>query len=188
MALVVEDGTGLATANSFITDAEFTAWASARGRLEGLTQDSGSARAPSIVLAADYLCNEQRFQWRGKRTVPTQALVWPRTGATNRDGYDIASNVVPASVKQAQCSLAWLSMTGVDLQPVLPRGGRIQTKTIGPLSTTYFNDATAETVFAEAMGAIDPLLLGGGKIMALRADATITDEVVVPGFNGEYTP
>jgi hypothetical protein len=190
MALIVEDGTGVVGANSFVTDVEFQTWAKARGRYDTLpaTIDSGTARAPYLVQGADYLCNEQRFWWRGTRTSAEQSLVWPRTGVVDRDGKVWPDNVVPWRIKTAQCVLGWLAMTGVDLQPALTRGGRVQSKSVGPISTTYFADAPPETIFAEAEGFLDPLLLTSGKNRALRSMPYFSPVIAVDGFEGEYLP
>lgn len=186
MALVIEDGTGKSTANSFVTDAEFVAWAKARGRYEGLPE-SGTERAPFIVLAADYLSNEKRFRWRGTRLLAEQALPWPRSGVVDRDGLSWASNVVPWRVKQAQCEAAYLSMTGTELQPALDRGGRVVSESVGPISTTYAQDAPPETEIPSVVGILEPLLYTASE-SRLKALPYITDEVTIDGFEGEYVP
>lgn len=185
MALIVETGTGSTTANSFVADTEFVTWAKARGYTT--YPESGAERAPFLVLAADYLANEKRFRWRGTRNTAAQALPWPRTGVVDRDGLSWASNAVPWRVKQAQCALAWLAMNGTELQPVLERGGRVASESIGPISVTYANDAPAEPEIIAALGIIEILIWSQAE-SRLRQIPTITDSVAVDGFEGEYAP
>jgi len=189
MALVVEDGTGKSDANSFVTDAEFVSWAKARGRYDTLPSsiDSGGARAPYLVLAADYLANEKRFRWRGIRKTAAQALPWPRVGVADRDGLVWPDGTVPWRVKQGQCEAAYLSMTGSELQPSLDRGGRVVSESVGPISTTYAPDAPTETEIPSVVGILEPLLYTSTQ-SRLRAQPYITDEVIVPGYDGSYLP
>jgi len=184
MALVVEDGTGKSNANSFVDDAYFRAWAKVRGRADLIPQ-SGTEREPFLVLAADYIANEKRFTWRGVRKTAEQSMPWPRTGVVDADGLSWSSAAVPWRVMMAQCELAWLNMTGVDLQPALSRGGQIISETVGPISTTYANAAPAETEFPAAVGVLEPLLW---RSKASKMIPYLTTEVTVSGFEGEFMP
>lgn len=98
MALVVEDGTGLSTANAYVSlvfvdayhvDRNHTAW------VDFITQE----REAAVVRATDYI--DKRFGRRfvGFRSRGTQALEWPRLDALDDDGY-LLSNV-PFQVEKA---------------------------------------------------------------------------------------
>lgn len=194
MALTVETGTGSATANSFVTDAEFVAWLTARGRKSAVqaVAPSGSTREPYLVLAFDYLRNEERFKYRGTRATATQAAPWPRVGAAERDGPVIPSDVIPWRLKDAQCAAAYqMASSGDALQPPLEAGGRIASETVGPISTSYFDSgpggAVAETIYPEVAGLLSPLLWDV-RTMPLRAVPYVTEPVTVVGFNNEFAP
>jgi hypothetical protein len=47
----------------------------------------------------------------------------------------------------ANAYLARLALAGTDLQPVLERGGQIETQKVGSLSTTWFEDSPARDVY-----------------------------------------
>lgn len=105
LTLVVEDGTGLTTANSYVTRAEaseileanilaFPTWSAL----------SGDAQDATLIYATRYL--DARARWEGVKTFSASALRWPRTGVVDRDGETVADNVVPFQVKQATAELA----------------------------------------------------------------------------------
>jgi hypothetical protein len=47
-----------------------------------------------------------RRQWTGAAATSTQRLAWPRTGMLTRNGYPIASTVIPQELKDATAELA----------------------------------------------------------------------------------
>ena len=100
MAVIVEDGTVVVNANSYSTDAEFVAYAAARG----LTIPSTSTERDILqVLATDYL-NDQNY--KGYRADPSnQYLSFPRNGVYAYDRV-IASDEIPKGLKYAQMEAA----------------------------------------------------------------------------------
>ena len=161
MAIIVENGTGMPTANSFISLADAITYAA----LHGLTTfaDAGDDEQQNIWLirAAHYLRDEEMFPYRGTRLTLTQRLPFPRVGAVERGAAEAyASNVVPWRMADAQVELAELLAQGIDLMPVLPRGGAIRRKTIGPLTTEWFDGAPATSTFRSMIGLLRPLLHG----------------------------
>jgi hypothetical protein len=137
VSLVVEDGTGLALANCYVSAADVTAYCDAHA-LVGWTTDA-AAQVTAILRATQYLENNYRGRWKGYRVKETQALAWPRSSSApitfaspsmtrsrnvfaggagyllDQDGYPILANVVPKAVKDASCELARLSAAGTDL-------------------------------------------------------------------------
>jgi hypothetical protein len=103
LTLVVEDGTGRADANTFLSRADATArmaaipWAAAWATLDGEEQDQ------RLVEASAWL---SRLRWHGQRATPTQALAWPRAWMTTPDGDAISATTVPAVVLDATVRLA----------------------------------------------------------------------------------
>ena len=71
MALVVEDGTGLANATSFVSRADYIAFAVARG----VTIADDEAADVELVKAMDYLLTRC---YRGDAKTGDQALPFPR--------------------------------------------------------------------------------------------------------------
>ena len=99
MAIVVEDGTVVAGANSYITRASAIAYAAARG----VTLANTDATDVLIVKAFDYL-ESMRSQFKGELVEYDQPAAWPRAGATI-EGYDWSSDEIPRQVIAAQCAL-----------------------------------------------------------------------------------
>lgn len=103
MALVTTPGA--ANANSYASVAEYKAyWASRPNSTTPLAQTD-----PQIEALMQHACRvlDAAFDWTGVAAVASmQALAWPRTGMLNRNGYAIASTVIPQALKDAQCELA----------------------------------------------------------------------------------
>lgn len=93
MALVVEDGSVVAGANTYITLAEFKAWADDRG----ISYGTDDAVNKQIYRAMDYF---ERLQFIGNKANENQPLQWPRTEALI-DGYYADATEIPPQVKIA---------------------------------------------------------------------------------------
>lgn len=129
MALVIEDGTRVAGATSFVTSDEVAAYAIARGRTWPATHSDAD---PSILKAMDYL---ESLSLNGAKVAYDQALSWPRTGMSV-DGTDVPENVIPAAVKRAQMHMAMEIQGGYDPMPTT--GEQFITKEqVGPIVTEY---------------------------------------------------
>ena len=147
MPLVVEDGTMPEGANAYCGLDFAASWLADRGHSDWPSDDgSVPARTAALIKAADYL---NGLRWYGRKAaapVP-RVMAWPRVGARDSGGDSIPENVVPYAVRAANAMLARLVFTGVDLQPVLERGGKIQSESVGSLSTSYFSDAPTRDVY-----------------------------------------
>lgn len=154
MAIVVEDGTGVAGAETFIsvTDADTyhinrtaTAW----------TDATTEAKESALRKSKDYLEGKYRLRWKGTRATQGQPLSWPRTGVYDQDGYLIASTTIPQALKDAQAEAA-LRALSADLQPDLERGGAVKREKVDVIEVEYFGAAAGETL----RPTVDRLLLG----------------------------
>lgn len=110
MAFVVEDGSGLSDANSYITVQEFTDFHTDRG-----TFASGDFSTTEIqqgaVNATDYL--EKRFgrNFRGYRQSQSQSLEWPRIDAAdNDDNLMNGPDEIPRNLKKGCSEYALLAL------------------------------------------------------------------------------
>lgn len=130
MAIIVEDGTGLSTAQTYVDVAYFTAWANERGLFDVSWTDA--IIEPALVIAAkDWIDGEHEFA--GDQVTTTQALDFPR------DEWD----GVPVDIKQANAYAGYLQLKGllqVDLAGISTAGQvESESKSVGTLkkSTTY---------------------------------------------------
>lgn len=139
MALTVEDGTGLANADSFVSlaDAEthFTAVGSVLWTGEDADKEAALRRASSYLSSA--------FKFVGSPTNGrTQALCYPRTGVSDRNGDVIASDEVPREIVQATlwAAEAELQTPGV-LTPTVTPGRVVQKEKIDVIEQAFFSPA-----------------------------------------------
>lgn len=103
MAIVVEDGTGLPTANSYISVEDAVAILSTNIYSQFPTTDP-AIQANLLIWASRLL--DERVRWHGYKYQPTSGLAWPRYDVRDREGCYIDSDVVPQAVKTATAVLA----------------------------------------------------------------------------------
>ena len=149
MAFVVEDGTGLVNANSYVSVAEAKAyWDDVAFDYSGL---SDAQIQVSLVKATRYM--DTRFYYIGCIEFPEtpQALGWPRTYAYDRDG--VYQQDVPVKIKNACIEYAVIAQTE-ELMPVPTQDDRNQVvervhEKVGPIETTtkYFGSSSVFKVY-----------------------------------------
>lgn len=131
MALVIEDGTIVAGANSFVTRAEVIAYASARG----VTLPDTEATDVHAVNAMDYLWS---LCFRGSPVDPDQPLMFPRKGLLDGDDLPGYEYTIPAGIKQAQLQLALDSANGIKLLASSNPAAEVKRVKVGPLEREFF--------------------------------------------------
>lgn len=159
MALVIENGSGVADANSYATVAEARAYAAARGLT--LPATDGPVET-ALVLACDKL---ESYRYKGAKTDPANPLEWPRTavylpGAASA----LADDSIPVKLKQAQCQLAFDS-TQTELQPT-GTGREVTKEKVDVIEIEYAPSSTGSgsviPEFNKAEALLAPLLASGG--------------------------
>jgi hypothetical protein len=168
MALIVENGTKPAGANSYVTLAEADAYHALYGNTDWPqpvapaipltpTPDeiaAEEARAallePALILATQSLDLLYGHKY-ASCSVPnsTQALLFPRYTFYDRFGRIVNENTIPKSLKDAQCEIALLSFLGEDIMPLPNDDSNVESQdvTVGDVSTsvTYVTRAQGET-------------------------------------------
>lgn len=178
MAFTVEDGTGLASATSLVAVADADAhWANRPRDTRGvawvaLTGPTGTTtKEDALTRASDYFRAHPRWRWRGIKLSYVQRMPFPRTGCTEFGGQAVPENVVPWQVAEGVIVLAARLVSGeVATHEDLERGGRIKSESVGPISTTYMDDAPIGTTITEVEGLIRPLLLDAGTDVPTSLD------------------
>jgi len=149
--IIVETGAGLTNSNSYISEADFSTYATDRGVVI-----SGTTNV-LLVQAMDYI-EQQPFQ--GSKNSDNQALVWPRYGVYVNDYY-IDNDVIPELLKDALCEIA-LGIDGGN-NPLSNIDRQVQREKVGPIDVTYM-DGTYEQVYLQAAESkLSKLLIGGGN-------------------------
>lgn len=164
MALIVESGTGSATAESYASVAAADLYHSGRGSLGwvGGVADKEAALRRATVHIDSYGRLPTRM-WPGTRTNGrAQALAWPRENVIDTDGVEIADDEIPIELVWAtlEAAVRELKAPG-SLSPDYVPGERVVSESVGPLSVTYAG-ATGSERSADAVRptvpAIDALL------------------------------
>lgn len=146
MAFTVEDGTGVADANAYIT----VAWANAYHADRGNTAWTGAdaLKEQAIVRATDYIETRWTGQFRGTPEFldPLQPLQWPRLNAYDANG--IAYEGIPDLLMRATAEYALRALSAALMpDPEYAQGATtLVRKKIGPIET--------ETRYAEVVNPI----------------------------------
>lgn len=131
MALVIEDGSLVTGATSYVTVAEARAYASARG----VTLPAVDGDVEQLaVKAIDYL-EAQRARYQGSKVDADQDLQWPRVNVVI-DGNEYPETSIPKVLKSAQCQLMIEAANGVDLMPTRT-GGFVKKEKVDVIETEY---------------------------------------------------
>ena len=157
MALTVEDGSVIANANSYTTDAELVAYAAERG----LTIPAVEADRDVLqVLAKDYI---DGLDFLGYRADPSnQYLSFPRSGVYAYDRV-IASDEIPKELKYAQMEAAIAAYTQSLL--VNESKSNVQSEKMDVLSVSYFSGGSWTKVrLGRVMNYIRPFLNNGMEL------------------------
>lgn len=138
MALVVENGTGLATAESFVSVADADTYHSARGNsawADGTTAEKEEA----LRRASTFLSNS--YPWAGYPVnARTQLLAWPRYDVVDQDGNPVASDEVPREVVNATYEVALRELaTPGSMNPDVTLADKVKREKVGPLEVEYAN-------------------------------------------------
>jgi|CXWL01.1.fsa_nt_gi hypothetical protein len=170
MAITVEDGTGLANANTYATWAELGTYFTARGIVTtGKTQSQWEGY---LVQATDYI--DRHWQFQGIRLTATQALLWPRSYIYDDRGTAITG--LPLPVKNAAIEYAYQLSLGntLFLNPTVDASGaRVisERKVVGPIekSVTFASSGSLSTYreFPAGDSLLWPFSIGGAS--AVRA-------------------
>lgn len=160
MAIVVETGTGSATAESYISVADASAYFTARGVTAWAALATDALREAALRKATEYMTAVYRSRWQGARFTETQALDWPRAGVV-RDSWQVGTDEVPVEVQRATAELALRAAAG-DLSPDLKQAKT--SVTVGPIRTDYDRSSPQAKRYRAIDAMLAPFLKAGGGI------------------------
>jgi hypothetical protein len=160
MAFVLEDGSGLPTANSYASFAQFTAYFTDRAVTVSGVQATVEA---ALIRATDYL--DLRFRWKGCKVKPLaeQALQWPRYGVYDEEGYELPSDELPTALVNACCEYAKRALAAeLAPDPTVDASGVAVVKSrdkVGPIEVEReFSGASASSSTFKPYPAADRLI------------------------------
>ena len=137
MALVIEDGSVVSGANSYVTLAEFKAWADARDIT--YSADDNVLEA-TILRAMDYI---ERLYFIGNKANENQPLQWPRTEALI-DGYYADATEIPKEVKTALYEATVVEAAGYSELEVQSR--KTLRERVGDIEVEYAENSENRTI------------------------------------------
>lgn len=135
--LIVEDGTGVIGAQSYVQASDVRQYASARGiPVPSDTTEGNLQIEQKLITAIDYL--ESDICYQGSKTEADQELSWPRSGVVI-EGADYPDNRIPKNLRLAQIRLSIEALNGVDLMPTISGNAEdyIVKEEVGPIKTEY---------------------------------------------------
>lgn len=144
VSLIVEDGSGIADAESYASAASADSYFSRRGNVAwgGLTT---AAKEAALRLATDYMGATYGRLWRSCRRTDEQALDWPRVGWAG----------VPMPVMRACCELAFRASGG---PLIIDEGPQVASEEVGPIAVAYAEAARQNVRYAHVWALLGPFL------------------------------
>ena len=172
MPLIVEDGSGVAGANSYATLSFIDLYLLGQGLTDPMPTEEAAMRAMGFIEGV------YAGRWRGSKAKPytVNTLAWPRYNAYDDEGRLIASSAeIPLALQHALAEATYREAKepGV-LQPDLDRAGGVSSEMIkvGPITTqtNFAGGGSARASFTAIENRLRPLLLprGSRSTLAMR--------------------
>jgi hypothetical protein len=171
MALTVEDGTGVAGANSYVDLATVRAYMTDRGlSVTGVEVDS--ILSEILIRATDYL-ESKRLRYIGSKLYGDGHLQWPRIESDGLgvtvEGFTLAPTAIPNEIKLAQCQLV-VDISEIDPLPVTTASAAIKRERVEGIAETEYainNSSAPLPRFPKVDALLAPLFKGGGIPLTL---------------------
>lgn len=174
LSFIIEDGTIVAGATSYVTVAELKQYWDNYGYDYSALSDGDIElllNKATKTIDAQYI-----NQWPGYREDEDQVLEWPRSAAFYTDGYNIAETIIPVELKNGVSEMAQALNNGADLQPVVSTPGIIEEEYVRvdviqqrrKYSTTFINPRDVLYAVEDALARITGGATGDFDIHIMR--------------------
>lgn len=152
-SIIVEDGTGIANSETYVTEQELADYAANRGiTLTGV-------EAELLTTAMDYI--ESR-PFKGGKNTAAQALQWPRNGVWV-DGFRVDSASIPQLLKDAQMEAALATDAGNNPSGTVDRATKREK--LEGLEVVYMDGAAATKTNRALNMKLSKLVLPGNRLI-----------------------
>jgi hypothetical protein len=152
LTIIIEDGSIVTGANSYVSEADLTAYATARGvTLSGSTEQL-------LIQAMDYIESQQ---FLGKKLTQAQPLQWPRSGVYI-DGYSVSSSTIPNELKTALMATAVSVDEGNS--PLSISEQAVKREKVDVIEVEYQDGSSATTYDPRITASLKKLTIGGGSM------------------------
>lgn len=165
--IIVEDGSGVAGANSYIAISDANTFFANIGNTDWGNLDPADQQGPFLVQAQYYMAQAFRLRWQGMRHTIAQVLDWPRAWVIQPDAptgfgsipYYYLPTVIPQQIKDAQCMLAAKCING----PLAPDIDRVTlSEAVGSIKVTYSPFLAPITTFRDVELLLTPFFNTSG--------------------------
>lgn len=167
MALVVEDGSGLSTAESYLSVAATDTYNLVHANDATWIAASTGAKEIALREATQYLEATYFGRWQGSKYSGTQALSWPREDV-ELDGWELDRDTLPQKLLDATAELAVRAVSS-ELMPDQDEPGGIAAESVvvGPIevSTTYAGAKSQAPWFRLVDGLLRGLVMDGSEVL-----------------------
>jgi hypothetical protein len=155
ITIIVEDGSNVPDANSYVDVADAIAYAANRG----ITLPPGDETAAMLMQAMDYIETKAcDFQGKPTYTDPAQSLAWPRTGVI-LNCVAFPPDKIPKNLIAAQVQLAIAVNAGIPIMPNATPQDYVVEETVGPITTKYADPSKIGIgMLSPILTAVDALL------------------------------
>jgi len=161
MTIVVEDGTGLnLAANSYASESELAAYASARG-----ITIPAEFREMYLILSMDYF---ESLNFKGYKTSDTQPIQFPRKDLYI-DNVLIESDVIHKLVKESQLEAAIAAFNGNSFTATKERAVKSE-RISGAVEVVYMDNAANSDTVVAFIVKVQKLLKDGGSAYFFKVD------------------
>lgn len=161
MSLVVEDGTGVASAASYVSvDDADTYWSGRAHSAFAATWTAATTgnKEGALREATDYLDASFGQYFRGSRAGYVQGLEWPRTDAKDDSGYPLQN--LPNALVKAVCELAVRALSAA-LAKDQDRGGMVKRVRVeGAVEKEWMDGAPNQSTYGYVAPMLGPILNG----------------------------
>lgn len=169
MSIIVEDGSGLANSECYISVADADTYHSNRNNTAWASLSTAIKEA-SLRKATDYMIGIYRLRWLGRRRLTTQALDWPRVGVVLEDFgnvqfgsyglFQVSYTIVPNEIKNACAEFALRASTAnlVDDQTQ-----KTIEETVGPITVKYDTNSSQSIRYPQIQSMLNVYLINHGN-------------------------
>ena len=148
MALIVEDGSGVVNANSYVSRADYIAYAATLG----VTIADDAAADVELIKAAEYI-DAHKSNMKGYQVNKSQDMAFPRYNVFI-DGWHWSSNELPRNLILCQMRFAMDVHDGIDLfnRPANPNLVAKSEEVVGAVKVEYALDGANQKLGRSSKG------------------------------------
>lgn len=153
---IVEDGSCVPNANSYLTLEEANQYQANKNRSDWLALSDIEKQA-SLIKATQYV--DELFTWKGRRKYESQNLAFPRVRIRDLDGFEVKG--IPRRLKDAICEAAFYGFSSSsELFVTHDTNGAIKKQKVDVIEVEYFSDEDKTLDAISQYASLNSLLKG----------------------------